>query len=51
MKSHSKRKRVKRIIGYNCKVCRGKNFREDGDVITHICSGWAEPVLGTFPTK
>lgn len=34
----------KKLIGYNCKVCRGANFIESGDVVTHICSGFAKPV-------
>lgn len=35
----------KRVIGYNCKTCRGKNFRESGDIIIHICKGFAIPVF------
>lgn len=34
----------KKLIGYNCKVCKGGAFVESGEIVTHICSGFAEPV-------
>jgi hypothetical protein len=40
-------KRKKKIIGYNCKVCRGRNFKESGEMILHLCEGFAEPVFET----
>lgn len=40
----------KELVGYNCKKCKGKNFREDGDIVTHLCEGFAEPVFD-FPTQ
>lgn len=34
----------KEVIGYNCEVCKGKNFVESGGAILHLCEGFAEPV-------
>lgn len=35
----------KKIIGYNCDICHGKNARESGDTIVHVCKGVLIPVF------
>ena len=41
----------RKLIGYNCKVCRGKKVHENDYAITHFCSGLREPVFSPITKK